>query len=67
MLATQLAQIGCTSKSDLYGTLKANEKKMMTYRSPNDSLLIVFDYLTIQIEDKGNSIVEGRVRYALKK
>lgn len=68
VLATQLALIDYTPQSNIEReTIDANEQKLLTYRSPDGSLLIVFSSMSIDAGKNGYYISSANVRYALKK
>ena len=68
VLVTQLALIGYTPQSNLEReTLKDNEEKLLTYHSPDDSLIVVFSSMTLEAGKNGYYISHANVRYALKK
>jgi len=68
LLATQLAKIGCTPNSRLTKEyLWRHRDELCLYRSPDGSVLILFDQLSIKRTDSVNSIIFARIDCALSK
>ena len=68
LLATQLAKIGCTLTDPLTESyLELHKDELCCYRSPDSSVLILFDQLSIECTDSLNTIAYARIHCALSK
>ena len=68
LLATQLAKIGCTLDGELTKEyLWHHRDELCVYRSPDGSVLILFDQLSIKRTDSVNSIIFARIDCALSR
>ena len=60
MLNTQLAKIGYTrSEMPSQEEMDLHAAEMLVYRT--DSLIVVFDYMSIDIDDQGNAVIENAI------
>ena len=68
LLAAQLAKIGYTLRSNLdQDKLDKHKEQLLTYTSPDGSVLIVFDGMQISKADSLNHIFTAHICYALSR
>ena len=66
LLATQLAKIGCTLTDPLTESyLELHKDELCCYRSPDSSVLILFEQLSIECTDSLNTIAYARIHCSL--
>jgi hypothetical protein len=68
LLAAQLAKIGYTLRSNLdQDKLDKHKEQLLTYTSPDGSILIVFDRMEISKADSLNHISTAHICYAMSR
>ena len=68
LLAAQLAKIGYTLRSNLdQDKLNKHKEQLLTYTSPDGSVLIVFDRMEISKADSLNHLFTAHICYALSR
>ncbi len=68
LLAAQLAKIGYTLRSNLdQDKLNKHKEQLLTYTSPDGSVLIVFDRMQISKADSLNHLFTAQICYALSR
>ena len=68
LLAAQLAKIGYTLRSNLdQDKLNKHKEQLLTYTSPDGSVLIVFDRMQISKADSLNHLFTAHIWYALSR
>ena len=68
LLAAQLAKIGYTLRSNLdQDKLDKHKEQLLTYTSPDGSVLIVFDEMQISKADSLNHLFTAHICYALSR